>query len=107
MENKRLRIYFERTGGFAGIGLKTSVDIADITSEEAQELRKMLEGADFFNLPSKIVSPSPQPDRFQYKLKVEEEGRQHTVTISEEAMPAGLNPMVRWLMVRVRKGEDD
>ncbi|HHT9120859.1 MAG TPA: protealysin inhibitor emfourin [Candidatus Hypogeohydataceae bacterium YC41] len=104
VETKNLRIYFERTGGFAGIRFTTTIDTSELPPEEAEKLRKMVEEADFFNLPAKITSPSPQPDRFQYKLRVEEEGRQHTVTVSEEAMPPKLSPLVKWLMSAARKG---
>jgi hypothetical protein len=104
-----LRISFERSGGFAGITMKTAVDEKDLAPDEAQKLRKLVEEADFFNSPGKITSRSPQPDRFQYELKLEENDRQHTVTMSEEAMPARLKPLVNWLMEKsrqTRKGTD-
>lgn len=98
-----MRIYFERTGGFAGITLTTIIDTAGLPQEDAQKLRKMLDEAAFFKLHSKILPSSPQADRFQYKLKVEGDGFQHTVIVSEEAMPAGLTPLIKWLMAAVRK----
>jgi hypothetical protein len=104
-----LRISFERSGGFAGITMKTAVDEEDLAPGEALKLRQLVEEADFFNSPGKIVSPSPQPDRFQYELRLEEKGRQHTVTMSEEAMPPKLKPLVQWLMGKARqtrKGKD-
>ncbi len=104
-----MRISFERSGGFAGITMKTAVDEKDLAPDEAQKLRKLVEEADFFNSPGKITSRSPQPDRFQYELKLEENDRQHTVTMSEEAMPARLKPLVNWLMEKsrqTRKGTD-
>jgi len=104
-----LRISFERSGGFAGITMKTAVDEKDLAPGEAQKLRQLVEEADFFNSPGKIMSRSPQPDRFQYELRLEETGRQHTVTMSEEAMPAKLKPLVNWLMEKsrqTRKGKD-
>ena len=108
-EEKTLRISFERSGGFAGITMKTAVDEKDLAPGEAQKLRQLVEEADFFNLPGKIVSRSPQPDRFQYELKLEGSGQQHTVTMSEEAMPVKLKPLVKWLMEKTRqarKGKD-
>ena len=98
-----MRISFERSGGFAGITMKTAVDEKDLAPGEAQKLRQLVEEADFFNSPGKITSRSPQPDRFQYELKFEEKGRQHTVTVSEEAMPEKLKPLVNWLMERSRQ----
>lgn len=104
-----MRISFERSGGFAGITMKTAVDEEDLAPGEAQKLRQLVEETDFFNLPEKVVSRSPQPDRFQYEFKLEEKGRQHTVTMSEEVMPAKLKPLVNWLMEKARqtrKGKD-
>ena len=104
-----MRISFERSGGFAGITMKTAVDEEDLAPGEAQKLRQWVEETDFFNLPGKIISRSPQPDRFQYELRLEEKGRQHTVTMSEEAMPPKLKPLIQWLMEKARqtgKGKD-
>ena len=98
-----MRISFERSGGFAGITMKTAVDEKDLAPDEAQELRQLVEETDFFNSPGKIMSRSPQPDRFQYELRLEEKGRQHTVTMTEEAMPAKLKPLVKWLMEKCRQ----
>ena len=98
-----MRISFERSGGFAGIIMKTAVDEKDLAPDEAQKLRQLVEEADFFNSPEKVVSRSPQPDRFQYELRLEEKGRQHTVTMSEEAMPAKLKPLIQWLMEKSRQ----
>jgi len=83
--------------------MKTAVDEKDLAPDEAQKLRQLVEEADFFNSPEKVVSRSPQPDRFQYELRLEEKGRQHTVTMSEEAMPAKLKPLIQWLMEKSRQ----
>jgi len=108
-EENTLRISIERNGGFAGITMKTAVDKKDLAPDEALKLSQQVEEADFFNLPGKIVSRSPQPDRFQYDLRLEEKGRQYAVMVSEEVMPEKLKPLVKWLMEKARqtrKGKD-
>jgi hypothetical protein len=102
-EEKTLRISFERSGGVAGITMKTAVDEKDLAPDEAQKLRQLVEGANFFNLSKKIMPRSPRPDRFQYELSLEESGRQHTVTMSEETLPEKLKPLVKWLMEKARQ----
>ncbi|MFN6569337.1 hypothetical protein A6770_25895 [Nostoc minutum NIES-26] len=92
-----MRISFERTGGFAGISKKTTVDTATLPPKEAKELPQLVEVADLFKLPEQIVSSNPQNDRFQYKLTVEDNGKQHTVTVSEAALPGTLRPLIEWL----------
>ena len=52
-----MRISFERSGGFAGITMKTAVDEKDLAPGEAQKLRQLVEEADFFNSPGKIDVP--------------------------------------------------
>ncbi|MEH2067629.1 MAG: protealysin inhibitor emfourin [Nostoc sp.] len=94
-----MRISFERTGGFAGISKKTTVDTAQLPANEANTLNRLVEAADLFRLPEQITSPNPQSDRFQYKLTVEDNGngKQHTVTVSEAALPGTLRPLIEWL----------
>ncbi len=98
-----MRISIERSGGFAGITMKTTVDEKDVAPDEALKLRQLVEEADFFNLPRKIVSQPPQPDPFQYELKLEEKGRQYAVSVGEEVMPEKLKPLVSWLMGKARQ----
>jgi hypothetical protein len=99
-----LRISLERSGGFAGITMKAAVDEKDLAPDEAQTLRQLVDEVGFFNLSKKIVPRSPQPDRFQYDLKLEESGREHTVTVSEEVLPEKLKPLIKWLMEKARQG---
>ena len=106
-EGNTLRISIERTGGVAGITIAATVDTKELSPDEAQKLLNMVKEADFFNLPPKITSRSPQPDRFQYELRAKQNGQQHTVTVSEEVMPAKLRPLVKWLMEAAREKRKD
>jgi len=94
---EKMWISFERTGGFAGISKKTTVDTANLPPNEATELPRLVEVAGLFNLPEKITSTNPQADRFEYKLTVEDQGKKHTVTVSEAALPGTLRPLIEWL----------
>ncbi|MCC5657386.1 hypothetical protein LC608_10390 [Nostoc sp. XA010] len=98
-----MRISFERTGGFAGITKKTSLDTDTLPPNEASTLVRLVEVADLFRLPEHITSLNPQSDRFQYKLTVEDNGKQHTVTVSEAALPGTLRPLIEWLQVTAQK----
>lgn len=98
-----MRVSFERTGGFAGIPMTTTVDAATLPPAEASQLRTLVEAANFFALPPQLPSAA-QPDRFQYQITVEEGDRQHTVTFGEAAMPGTLRPLVERLMEQTRRG---
>ncbi|MGZ8164046.1 MAG: protealysin inhibitor emfourin, partial [Methylobacter sp.] len=41
---------------------------------------------------------TPQPDRFTYQISVEQDGKRHSVTVGETAMPPGIKPLVDFLM---------
>jgi hypothetical protein len=96
-ETKTMLITFERTGGFAGITRKKTFDTAILPANEANNILRLAAAADLFNLPPQIPAPHPQSDRFQYKLTVEDNGKQHTVIVSEASLPGTLRPLIEWL----------
>jgi len=97
MEDKIMHVTLQRTGGFAGIPLIKSIDAASLSASEIAYLQQMLETARFFELPALIPS-KPQPDRFEYQIIIEQDGKKHSVTASEQALPAELKPLVDWLI---------
>lgn len=92
-----MRVLLERTGGFAGISKRISVDTNTLPSEKAEELRRLVGAANLFQLPEQIISSSQESDRFQYQLTVEDNNQQHTVVVSESALPTNLKPLIAWL----------
>lgn len=92
-----MHVEFERSGGFAGLRLRATVDTESLPAEEARELEEMVEAADLFNLPPAIATPTPGADRFNYKLTVTDEGRQHAVEVSEPSVPTKLQPLLQRL----------
>ena len=63
-----MRIQFERTGGFAGMRTVASIDSDSLPPGQAQELRELVDAADFFNLPSRIEDSGEGADQFQYTV---------------------------------------
>ena len=99
IEGKSMQVTVERTGGFTGIPLKKTVNSGSLSQQEAARLHQMMAAANFFELPSTIPY-TPQPDRFQYQITVEQEGKQHSITVGETAVPANLKPLLNWLMTQ-------
>lgn len=99
IEGKTMQVTVERTGGFTGVPLTKTVNSITLSPQEAVRLQQMTAAADFFELPSTIPF-TPQPDRFQYRITIEQEGKQHSVTTSETAVPAKLKPLLTWLMAQ-------
>ena len=99
-----MRIVFERTGGFAGIKMTKEIDTATLPAEESNQLRQLVEATDFFHLPTTLTSKTPQPDRFRYRITIQESDQEHTVMVSEQALADTLRPLIDWLMARLRQG---
>lgn len=97
-----MKIYFERTGGFAGMRMTATVNTESLSPDKARELRDMVDAAAFFDLPALIAAPTLEADRFRYKLTVEVEGRRHTVEMSDAAVPDALRPLLQKLTVAAR-----
>jgi hypothetical protein len=94
---KIMHVTIQRTGGFAGIPLIKSIDAASLSASEIDDLERIIESARFFELPALIPS-KPQPDRFEYRITVEQDGKKHSVTAAEPALPPELKPLVDWMM---------
>lgn len=97
-----MRMTFERTGGFAGTTMTKVIDTTTLPAEQANQLRRFVDAADFFHLPATLTAKTPQPDRFQYRLTIQHNNQHHTVVISEQAVPSTLRPLIEWLMAAAR-----
>lgn len=100
---RTMRITFERTGGFAGIRVKTMIDTAELPSREATKLCRLVSSSDFFHLPRTMTPSKPAADRFQYTVLVEDSGRAHTIVVSEEQISPSLRPLIERLTKAARK----
>ena len=104
MATEGLHIDFERSGGFAGLSLKASVDADNLPLDQAGELDALLRAADFFSLPERPAQPGSGADRFQYDITVTQGGRRHSVSIGESGLPPALRPLIDRLTDLARKG---
>lgn len=98
-----MRITFERTGGFAGLTLKASLNDETLPRQEARRLRKLLTDSRFFELPLRLEAQGARPDGFQYRLTVENSNCLHTVQAQEDAVPPQMRPLLEWLTATARR----
>ena len=96
-----MQIYFERSGGIMGLRLKTTVNTAELTVEEAQDWEQMLTSAGFFDLPSSLETESGA-DRLIYKMTVVTTEQEHTALCTDEDAPEDLRPLLRRLTIMAR-----
>ncbi len=85
------------------MGLKAylTLDLDDLPPDQAETLQRLLDEADFFNLPASLSSRSA-PDEFHYKITVELNTRSHAVQLNETAAPESLRPLLSELSLRAR-----
>jgi hypothetical protein len=96
-----MKIYFERTGGFAGLRLSINLDLEFMPAGEAESLQKLIDEANLFT----ISEPENKPgmaDSFQYKIIIEQNGKQRTLQFGDGTVPIGLQALVNDLSLRAR-----
>ena len=102
-----MRVYLERSGGFTGITMSIDLDTDSLSDEEARMLREHVSKAGFFSLPAQSARPTRGADRLQHVVRVEaDDGRVHTVTAIDGAIPAALQPLLDYLQKKMRKGRN-
>jgi len=85
------------------MGRKVSInlDLDELPARQSRTLQRLLDEADFFNLPENLISKS-LPDGFRYTITVEEETVIRTVQLSDTTAPEALRPLLEDLSRRVR-----
>ncbi len=78
-----MQIHFQRTGGFAGIKLAGQIDLDDLDEETAQKIRRLLDEADFFELPEHLPGEQTARDQYNYTITVEDRKGKHSVSFCE------------------------
>jgi hypothetical protein len=76
-----MEVHFERSGGFAGRTIS-----ATIREPIAEELKRLIDAARFFELPQRGTTRVRGADRFQY-----------AITVSEGTIPESLQPLIDYL----------
>jgi hypothetical protein len=93
-----MKVYFESSGGFAGMHTSATIDTDLANSEDTRQLRDLITSSNFFELPPE--SPRPKhgsADYIGYKITVESEGRSHTVSTNDISMSPRLSTLIRFL----------
>ena len=102
-----MKVYFERSGGFAGMVSSTTVDTQTLPPSEAYEIQNLIKNSHFFDLPS-ISPPSSKEkkgaaDYFAYKITVQNDEKEHTVQFNDINMQPKLKPLVDFLVKHCQK----
>jgi hypothetical protein len=93
-----------RSGGFAGLTLRSSVDTTADPAVDA-DAAWYAEQLAALDLPALAAAPAgePQPDRYRYALSVhDDDGVSHDLEFGETAVPPELHPLLDALVARAR-----
>ena len=89
-------IFFKRSGGFIGPGMRYQIDLDQLPVNNAQSIAQLIEQAEFFNLPENLIIKF-NPDEYQYTITIESGASCHTVRTNDTTMPVSLRPLVEEL----------
>lgn len=92
-----MKVSIVRGGGIAGLVTTTSADTEALASEHAQRLRDMVARCGLRDLPGNPPAGPAGPDRFSYRLTLEDEGGTHTVGLREEDLTEDLDALIAWV----------
>jgi hypothetical protein len=104
-----LKIFFEQSGGIAGLSRKITIDTNSLPSSEVQEIESIVDSSKFYELPSSTI---PQPkkndgaaDYFKYKITLESDtgSNPHTVETTDITMPSKLSPFITYLRRKAKE----
>ncbi len=93
-----MRIEFKETGGigyFPGLNKPVTLDLDQWDKGEAEELKRLVKAAGFFDQPATIGVPAPGAADYQYYLlTIEDNGRRHAVRILVPIKDSALHDLV-------------
>jgi hypothetical protein len=103
-----MKIYFERSGGFAGMVTSITVDTKMLRPEEAREIQKLIEEAHFFNLPSKLPQQPSKikgaADYYVYKITIQQNNEiRHSVQCTDLNLQSNLKSLIDYLLKNHQK----
>jgi hypothetical protein len=96
--SENIRIELERSGGFAGITRRASVDTSALPADQANRIAELVRRVDFTALAAKAGGPPRAPDRFQYDLDIHHGGQHHRLTFGERAVTPELRPLLDYML---------
>jgi hypothetical protein len=92
-----MKIEYERGGGIIGSTTGVNIDTDKLSSNEKQEVEKIIKESNFFSLPSNMSPENGAADYTGYRITVHLEEKEKTIEASGHTMPQSLLPLIRYL----------
>jgi hypothetical protein len=102
-----VKIAVERSGGFAGMTVRSEVDTAKLPPEQAREWESLVASADLRSIAQGRGRRGGRhrpgmPDAFQYDLTVEDQGHRTHVAANEAELPPPAKELVQRVIQHAR-----
>jgi len=101
-----MRVHFTVGGGVAylpGLAKPVVIDSDQLTKADVAELKRLVDAANFFALPSKINPPRPgAADYVQYTVTIEQGEQRHTVEWTDLAEEPNLQQLRIFLQAKAK-----
>lgn len=102
-----MQIQFSMEGGiasFPGLSRPVGINTDQLTSEETAKLGRLVEAAEFFNLPPQIGKPSRgAADYRQYTVTIEEGPRRHTIRMIDPVENTDLKRLLAFIRAKANE----
>ena len=99
-----MRIQYKMEGGiayFPGLSKPIMINSDELPRQESDELKRLVNATSFFDLPAVIGSPPPgAADYRQYTITIEDNGKQHTVRLTDPVVDPNLQALLTFLKTR-------
>jgi hypothetical protein len=94
-----MKIYFEQSGGLAGIDNSISINSDSLDPQEASELQRLVDNANFFDLSSDpTAAPLHGADYLEYKITIEtNDNKKHSIKTTDLTVSPNVAPLIRYL----------
>ena len=103
----RIVVRFQAEGGFAyipGLSRTLTLDTDDLDPEDSRRLRALLDGAGFFTrLEQAGATPPGAADYRTYTITATEDGRSHSIKVTDPVSDPGLRDLVDQLVAWQRR----
>jgi hypothetical protein len=99
-----VQIQFKMEGGlayFPGLSKPITIDSDELPKQESDELKRLVNATHFFDLPTVIGSPAGgAADYRQYTITIKDNGKQHTVRLTDPIEDPNLQALLTYLKTR-------
>lgn len=93
-----MKVSFKRTGGFAGLSLKSEIDCALLPPAKCKELEQLVGLLRAAGQPSGGKASFTIPDAFQYEVTVDDDLGSHKFRAGDTEMSEEMQKVVDWLI---------